>query len=229
MKKNMLALSVVFALVFAFFTALKSSAAEFYRVSESFEVSMVAVPGGVELVMLPSSTGVEGDGYRIVFQGRKHFLPEGQPLELSSGRYYDLKIARAFQTEEGVVVMTAGAKNIKVGHNSDDVGDALDLAVMPKYRSVSPPSLTASMAYGMFVITPVSIWDVIEVVFSGGEITTERSLYFQKNLAINARIPKGKNYKYISAKAGISDKGNRRVIFTSSTEVSFSSTRAVAK
>jgi hypothetical protein len=210
------------------FSALKASADERNRIFEEFEVVTAVVPEGVELVMLPASAGT---GYMVVSQGKEYFLPEGQALTLNADRYYDLQVCRAFGTEEdGLLVMTASTKNIKVGHtidpsNASPTSDKLFLAEMPKYKNVSPPSLVANMLYGTFTISPVGFWDAIEIVYFDGK-RTKTFWYFPKELRINS-VPKSKGDTVISVRTVVFDGG--RMIVTGAVGVKYTSRRAVAK
>ena len=228
--KKMIAVVVV-CMVVIFASALKSSADERYRVSESFDVVIAVVPEGIELVMVPASAGGDGDGFMVTLQGKEHFLPEGQPLVLEANLYYALQIHRAFQTrEDGMIVMTASIKKIKVGHAIDPSSSspavvALPLAEMPKYKNVSPPSLVANMLYRSFTITPEGFWDAIEVVYFDGT-RTKTFWYVQKELRIHS-VPKSKGDTSISVKTVVFD--GYRMILSGPVGAKYDGARAVAK
>ena len=188
--------------------------------SFSFEISHNQ--SGVEIILIShSESSVSGDGFLIKYNQKYYFLPEGRRLFLENGKYYDIVISRIFKTDRWMVIGDR-FEYLKINLGIQDYSHILPLdSVQGEIMYMAEPVFSASIGEHSFKINsptvqggaPPNHHDVAEVVASGGyhEAIPPLKGYFESGeISIDANLLEG--YDYLSARFGIIDNQNGRII-----------------
>lgn len=138
-RKILIALIAIAAAVVGFIAGCgdpTATSVELTPVSFGFHSRVINTPsGGVTLQLIPNSPGAKGDGFKVYYQEKEYFLPEGTTeIKLHSDRQYRIFVSRVILVEGEIIENVLEETPMFVGVNEDKetvAGDTLNLALYP--------------------------------------------------------------------------------------------------